>query len=277
MSLNQMKKVFDDQSIKGNKKLIMLALADNANDSGVAFPSWSSLMKKCSMSKGSCSENIKFLEEAGYLFKKNRSRKNGGRSSNKYLIYPNENRGILDEEDYLFFEEFFIKKPIQSSETELGGQSSETELGSSTQSSETELECEQSLISSNHHLKKITKKVDDFETLRSKRKKDMKLRREIQEIKLASPKPSAVVDFTLAHRKSDVELNYDIAYREYLAIGFGQGEMKAKYTAYQNAQQGKSYVAPLHTWLTEYAFNSKKSVGHGKVNTQVIEAKSGVL
>ena len=141
MSIKQINKVFDDITLKGNEKLLMLALADNCNDSGVCFPSWNSLITKTSMSKGSVSKWLKLLEDKKLVFRVSRNRQNGSRTSNKYLIYPIDNKSNLDEEDYLIFEDLYI----QSSEVELPTKvqklnypSSEVELPNGGQSSEVE-------------------------------------------------------------------------------------------------------------------------------------------
>ena len=111
MSIKQMTLVFNDESIKGNEKLLMLAIADSANDSGVCFPSWNALMKKTSMSKNSLAKWLGVLEEKQYLFRKQRSRKNGSKTSNKFLIYPHHNKDFLDFEDMEMFEDLFTKAP----------------------------------------------------------------------------------------------------------------------------------------------------------------------
>ena len=111
MSIKQMTAVFNDNSIKGNEKLLMLALADNCNDSGVCFPSWNSIMKKTSMSRNSLAKWLAKLESKNILFRKQRSRKNGSKTSNKFLIYPHENREFLDEEDYVIFEDLYPTVP----------------------------------------------------------------------------------------------------------------------------------------------------------------------
>lgn len=157
MSIKQMTLVFNDENIKGNEKLLMLAIADNCNDDGVAFPSWRELMRKTSMSKGSISKWLTELENKKLLFRKARNRKNGSRTSNKFLIYPYVNKDTLDEEDMLIFEDLFN----QSSEVELPPRvqklntpCSEVELPKGGQSSEVE-HLEPSLIinrQSNHHL-----------------------------------------------------------------------------------------------------------------------------
>jgi uncharacterized phage protein (TIGR02220 family) len=161
MSIKLMQRVFNDSTLKGNEKLLLLAIADNCNDTGVAFPSWNSLMVKTSMSKGSVSKWLKSLELRNLLFRKNRKRKNGSNTSNKFLIYPIENRSILDEEDFDLFESNYIEydkiKHNQSSEVELGSRvqklnqgSSEVELPNGEQSSE--VEPLEPLLNINHHL-----------------------------------------------------------------------------------------------------------------------------
>lgn len=142
MSIQQMSEVFDDTTLKGNEKLLMLALADNSNDSGVSFPSWEKLLHKTSMSKGALSKWLKVLEDKNKLFRVARTRQNGSKTSNKFIIYPHKNKEILDEKDYLEFKHLYD----QSSEVELGGkvqklnyQSSEVELPNWGQSSEVEL------------------------------------------------------------------------------------------------------------------------------------------
>ena len=138
-----MKKVFEDTTLSPTRKLIMLSMADNANDTGVCFPSLTSTQDKTGFSRQTVNDNIKWLVENGYLFKKNRSRKKGGRSSNKYLLYPTDNRDLLDEDDYLIFEDLYT----QSQTDGLGIQSQTDGLGLDTQSQTDGLESEPSLKS----------------------------------------------------------------------------------------------------------------------------------
>ena len=168
MSIKQINKVFHDTNLKGNEKLLMLALADNTNDSGVCFPSWNSLITKTCMSKGSISKWLKIMEDKNILFRVSRNRKNGSRTSNKYLIYPYQNKPYMDEEDYLIFEHLFI----QSSEVEpytrvqkLNRGSSEVEPSTGGQSSEVE-HLEPSL-NFNHHSKPslIKKKSNELDLI----------------------------------------------------------------------------------------------------------------
>lgn len=142
MSIKQLNMAFKDTDIKGNEKLLMIALADFSNDSGVSFPSWNSLIEKTSMSKGSISKWLIVLEGKGLLYRVNRKRKSGANSSNKYLIYPRLNYDLMDEEEQIFFKDMFDydeNEIIHSSTSELAG------------SSTSELESEPSLI--NHHPK----------------------------------------------------------------------------------------------------------------------------
>ena len=138
MSIKQIQKVFTDTKLKGNEKLLMLAIADNCNDSGVAFPSWNSLITKTSMSKGSVSKWLKELEKKGLLFRVSRNRKNGSRTSNKYLIYPYENKMFLDEEELDIFSDNFNQSSEVELVRELNIPSSKVELENGGQSSEVE-------------------------------------------------------------------------------------------------------------------------------------------
>lgn len=141
MSIKQMSIVFNDTTLKPTKKLIMLAIADNANDTGVAFPSWNTISQKTGLARQTLQDNLKQLANDGYIFKKNRSRKKGGRSSNKYIIYPYKNKHLLDEEDYLLFEDLYT----QSQGDGLPTQSQGDGLGQGIQSQGDGLESEPSL------------------------------------------------------------------------------------------------------------------------------------
>lgn len=149
MSIKQIQKVFTDTNLKGNEKLLMLALADNCNDNGVSFPSWNSLMIKTSMSKGSISKWFNELEKKGLLFRVSRNRKNGSRTSNKYLIYPYDNKKLLDDEELEAFSDNFNQSSEVELVQELNIPCSEVELPKGGQSSEVE-HLEPSLTF-NHH------------------------------------------------------------------------------------------------------------------------------
>jgi len=98
MSIKIMTQVFKDENLEPNKKLIMLALSDNANDEGYCYPSINTLIKKTSLSKPTIIKHIKELEKMGFLLSKERIRRNGSAMSKIYVIYPAEYFEKLDEE-----------------------------------------------------------------------------------------------------------------------------------------------------------------------------------
>lgn len=55
------------------RKMVLLALCDNANDQGECFPSISMLAEKCSMSERSVFNHIADLEKAGAIVRQNRA------------------------------------------------------------------------------------------------------------------------------------------------------------------------------------------------------------
>lgn len=67
-------------------KLILLKLADNANDSGYCFPSIEHISKLCSIDRRTVQRHIKQLEADGYLTIKQRFNNNKQRS-NEYLLH----------------------------------------------------------------------------------------------------------------------------------------------------------------------------------------------
>lgn len=70
-------------SIPAGRKMVLLALCDNANDQGECYPSISMLAEKCSMSERSVFNHIADLESGGLIVRKNRA----GRST-IYTIDP---------------------------------------------------------------------------------------------------------------------------------------------------------------------------------------------
>ena len=67
-------------------KLVLLKLADNANDDGVCFPSYQYIADKCEMSKRSAISHIDDLIKMGFVSKKARKNKDGS-STNLYLLH----------------------------------------------------------------------------------------------------------------------------------------------------------------------------------------------
>ena len=67
------------------RKLVLLKLADNANDNGECFPSFQYIADQCEMSKRSVMRHIQELEELGYVIKIHRMNEYG-QSSNLYRL-----------------------------------------------------------------------------------------------------------------------------------------------------------------------------------------------
>lgn len=88
MSVKIMTEVFELDLPKPSLKLILLGLADCANNEGECYPSINTLAKKCSLGVDTVYRGIKKLEQMGLLVRKNRAHSNGRCASNFYIIYP---------------------------------------------------------------------------------------------------------------------------------------------------------------------------------------------
>ncbi len=77
--------------LQAPRKMVLLALADNANDEGTdCWPSVGKLVEKCSMSERAIQGHLSALEEDGYIKRHERL----GRS-NKFTIYVDQIRSEL--------------------------------------------------------------------------------------------------------------------------------------------------------------------------------------
>ena len=54
------------------RKLVLLKLADNANDDGICFPSYQYIADKCEMTRRSAISHIEYLIKMGLVSKKER-------------------------------------------------------------------------------------------------------------------------------------------------------------------------------------------------------------
>lgn len=82
------------QPIGGNRKLVLLALADQANDAGCCWPAQSTLAAKCGISEETLRAHIVWLESEGFLGRDRRHRGDGARTSDLYtLALPGESEG----------------------------------------------------------------------------------------------------------------------------------------------------------------------------------------
>lgn len=85
MSMMLMVKSFGVKVGNASRKLVLIKLADNANDKGECWPSYQHIADQCEISKRSAMKHIDALCEAGLIVK--RSRKGvKGNSTNVYLL-----------------------------------------------------------------------------------------------------------------------------------------------------------------------------------------------
>lgn len=68
------------------RKLVLLKLADNANDDGICFPSYQYIADKCEMTRRSAINHIEYLIKIGLVSKKERKNKDGS-ISNLYFLH----------------------------------------------------------------------------------------------------------------------------------------------------------------------------------------------
>ncbi len=159
MSIKIMEKVFRDENLDSNKKLVMLALGDNANDEGFCYPSINNIVQKTSLSKPTVIKHLKELEMLGLLLSQKRHRENGSATTKIYIIYPNENLENLDEELKKKFEAKLSSFTTQSKEALPPHQSKEALPPLGGQSKEA-LPLEPSPSLFNHHLFNILNKKE---------------------------------------------------------------------------------------------------------------------
>jgi Helix-turn-helix domain len=67
MSLRMMTLVWEKSNQKGSELLLLLAIADNANDQGIAYPSTKTLAKKTRLDRRHVKKLIRALERTGEL------------------------------------------------------------------------------------------------------------------------------------------------------------------------------------------------------------------
>lgn len=93
MSIAVMTKVWASSPAKGTALLVLLALADHADDDGNCYPSIDSLAAKCRMSTRNLNYILAQLQERGDLFVQ---RNAGPRGCNRYRLVLDRKRAALD-------------------------------------------------------------------------------------------------------------------------------------------------------------------------------------
>jgi DNA-binding Lrp family transcriptional regulator len=88
MSIETMNWVWKHSTTKGSDRLVLLSLADNANDQGEAWPSIATIAKKCNLSKRYTIDILAKLEAEGHITKRERKDFQGDKRnlSNIYTI-----------------------------------------------------------------------------------------------------------------------------------------------------------------------------------------------
>ncbi len=90
MSVKVMSYVWDITTFKGSDKLVMLCLADHADDAGLCWPSIETISRKSGVSPTTVKSTLKKLEAGGWVVKKNQFKKADTgrlvRSSNQYQL-----------------------------------------------------------------------------------------------------------------------------------------------------------------------------------------------
>ena len=127
------------------RKLVLLKLADNANDDGICFPSYQYIADKCEMTRRSAISHIECLIKMGLVSKKERKNKDGS-ISNLYFLHleqGSENFALGSENISLGSENFALGgseniSPITSHSLEPVNEPKKT-----TQKSESEMLLEQ--------------------------------------------------------------------------------------------------------------------------------------
>lgn len=88
-----------DLDLAPTLKLILLVLADHADDFGYCFPGMATISRRASVSERTAIRGINKLEEDGYLERSRRQLENGNRTSNGYRLTPDKvtNRHVTNE------------------------------------------------------------------------------------------------------------------------------------------------------------------------------------
>lgn len=78
------------------KKIVLLALCDNANDQGECYPSISTIAEKCSLTERAVFSAINFLEKEGIIRKENRNGRSTIYHINPCISFTPERRSPLN-------------------------------------------------------------------------------------------------------------------------------------------------------------------------------------
>lgn len=79
-----------DLELPPTPKLVLLVLADHADDQGFCFPSTMTIARRASVSERTLSRVLAKLEDSGYIARSRRHLANGNRTSDGYLLTPDQ-------------------------------------------------------------------------------------------------------------------------------------------------------------------------------------------
>lgn len=74
------------QDVRPTQKMVLLVLADHANDNGECWPSIATIARKASMSATSVKRNLADLEKTGLIRRERRKRSDGSWTSSRYFL-----------------------------------------------------------------------------------------------------------------------------------------------------------------------------------------------
>lgn len=109
MSMNLMAKAMSIKVGNPLRKLVLIKLADNANDNGECWPSYQHIADHCECSKSAVKDHISALIKLGLMSKENRVGNNNGKgnTSNVYRLnltktpVPSESTGMATESTHV--------------------------------------------------------------------------------------------------------------------------------------------------------------------------------
>lgn len=75
-----------DRPVSATEKVVLLALADHADEHGMCWPSISLLVKRAHVGERTVQRALQSLEDGGFIARERRQRENGSDTSNLYLL-----------------------------------------------------------------------------------------------------------------------------------------------------------------------------------------------
>ncbi len=86
MSLHSLSWAMQQQGLKPTEKLILLVLADHADNSGTCFPSMNRIAELVGVKRRSIAKNMAILEDRGLMQRVPRTRPDGSLTSNAFVL-----------------------------------------------------------------------------------------------------------------------------------------------------------------------------------------------